>query len=401
MELGEDSTDFRTVMRAIRESKTPLTTELARFDPERAQQGGSSFSKEIERECKPGAAFSQQFREHAKYDPFQSCRELNTSKLPTDQKLQSHQDASEKELSMIRAGELIAQLTDWDEYVQLFAVMEQTHQNEAYEKLKAGFRYKSKGRKDENSQKRSFTATLNRWNCGGIRARPNRPNSKDQLIGKQTIGKVSLLELSKRALFDTGSQISILPIKILLEAQESGFDLDTDVEEIKAAGKEPVYDASGNEMKFLGAVVATVTRHGASPQRVAMFVRKSEDDIVILGTNALHKLNMVLQKKEKEKSKQVIPHRKNRHVSDALKTNSGEMPRHNTGLKRRTNQCKSSNYESSSTAVIVKRVYLLPGETKSVTISAPKTEGTKFSGQTVTLYRMWFTVKVPLPWNYR
>ncbi|VDO64871.1 unnamed protein product [Heligmosomoides polygyrus] len=132
--------------------------------------------------------------------------------------------------------------------------------------------------------------------------------------------------LSKRALFDTGSQISILPLKILLEAQESGFDLDTDVEEIKAASKEPVYDASGNEMKFLGAVVATVTRHGASPQRVAMFVRKSKDDIVILGTNALHKLNMVLQKKEKGKSNQVIPHRKHRHVSDALKTNSALFP---------------------------------------------------------------------------
>ncbi|VDP28257.1 unnamed protein product [Heligmosomoides polygyrus] len=171
MELGEDSTDFRTVMRAVRESRTPLTTELARFDPERAQQG-----------------------------------------------------------------------------------------------------------------------------------------------------------LSKRALFDTGSQISILPLKILLEAQESGFDFDSDVEEIKAASKEPVYDTSGNEMKSLAAVVATLTRHGAPPQRVAMFVRKSEEDIVILGTNALDKLNMVLQKMGKGKSNQVIIHRKHRHVSDALKTNSTLFP---------------------------------------------------------------------------
>lgn len=45
-------------------------------------------------------------------------------------------DASEKELSWISAGEFIAQLAYWDEHVQLFAVMEQANQIEAYEKPK-------------------------------------------------------------------------------------------------------------------------------------------------------------------------------------------------------------------------------------------------------------------------
>ncbi|VDO18544.1 unnamed protein product [Heligmosomoides polygyrus] len=90
----------------------------------------------------------------------------------------------------------------------------------------------------------------------------------------------------QKSLFNWGSQISILPLKFLLEAQKSGFDLDSDVKEIKYNSKKSVYDASGNDMEFIGAVVATVTWHGAPPERVAMFVRKPEDDIVILGTCA-------------------------------------------------------------------------------------------------------------------
>ncbi|XGW33938.1 hypothetical protein V3C99_018011 [Haemonchus contortus] len=49
---------------------------------------------------------------------------------------EAERNASEKELSMIRAGELITQLTEWKEYVELFNTLEQSKQEEAYEKLK-------------------------------------------------------------------------------------------------------------------------------------------------------------------------------------------------------------------------------------------------------------------------
>lgn len=134
------------------------------------------------------------------------------------------------------------------------------------------------------------------------------------------------------------------------------------MEEIKATDKGPVYDASGSKIKFLVAVAATVTTHSAPPQRVAFFVRKSEDDILFQGTNAFHKLNIVLEEeKEEGKSNQAVSYRKHRHVSNVFKMSSGEMPRDNTISKDRTTQCKSRKYKNSNIAVTVKSVYLSPG----------------------------------------
>ncbi|KAK6043145.1 zinc knuckle [Cooperia oncophora] len=74
---------------------------------------------------------------------------------------------------------------------------------------------------------RIFTASLRKWICGAVEV-----DNNCELVGEQTTTDVHLLGTSRKALLDTGSQISIIPLQVLQAALESGFDLDADVEEI-------------------------------------------------------------------------------------------------------------------------------------------------------------------------
>ncbi|VDO36492.1 unnamed protein product [Heligmosomoides polygyrus] len=90
-----------------------------------------------------------------------------------------------------------------------------------------------------------------------------------------------------------------------------------------------------------------------------MFVRKSKDDTVILGTNALSKLNMVLKSNEKQDQLRG-PHFK-----------SGAEP------SRPKQRVRFKEPEASSTdtnaAIVVRRVSIPPTQTKGVLSSRPKT----------------------------
>nr|CDJ85154.1 Zinc finger domain containing protein [Haemonchus contortus] len=330
-------------------------------------------------------------------------------------------DASEKELSMIRAGELITQLTEWKEYVQLFNTLEQSKQEEAYEKLKnlaqsiersqqvakavrfslrasqennlssrqsvnrdtippdnyknehqlhtiacsfckkqghfkrdcwkaRGARNKecsalpsstpgisapfdrqssSRNQKEQGAKVQTFTTTLDKWECGEIQVKVTAQN---ELFGKQTVAKVDLLGMSRDALLDTGSRISILPLKLLREAQIAGFDIDKDVEEVPIPNQRTIYDASGNPMEFKGAIRLTIKTKNAKPQRVAMFVRKSNDNMITLGTNVLEKLNMML-KEQNGTREQKNPRRRGRN-QQSFPGQSKKPNRHNPDAQR-------------------------------------------------------------------
>ncbi|XGW02887.1 hypothetical protein V3C99_014708 [Haemonchus contortus] len=330
-------------------------------------------------------------------------------------------DASEKELSMIRAGELITQLTEWKEYVQLFNTLEQSKQEEAYEKLKnlaqsiersqqvakavrfslrashennmssgqsvnrdhippdnyknehqlhtvacsfckkqghfkrdcwkaRGARNKEcpalpsstpgnyapfdrqssiRNQKEQGPKVKTFTTTLEKWECGEVQVKMTAQN---ELFGKQTVAEVDLLGMSRNALLDTGSQISVLPLKMLREAQRAGFDIDKDVEEVPILNQRTIYDASGNPMEFKGAVRLTIKTKNVKPQRVAMFVRKSNDNIITLGTNVLEKLNIVL-KEQNDTRGQKNPRRRGRN-QQSFPGQNRKLNRHNSETQR-------------------------------------------------------------------
>nr|CDJ94320.1 Zinc finger domain containing protein [Haemonchus contortus] len=80
------------------------------------------------------------------------------------------------------------------------------------------------------------------------------PSRYEGPVGERMTANVKVLGLSCTALLDTGSQISIVPLKVLRAGQLSGFNVNQDIEKFPLENQSPIYDASGNKMQFEGAV---------------------------------------------------------------------------------------------------------------------------------------------------
>ncbi|VDL81868.1 unnamed protein product [Nippostrongylus brasiliensis] len=99
-------------------------------------------------------------------------------------------------------------------------------------------------------------------------------------------------------LLDTGSEISIIPAAVLLAAKESGVSIDREVVEHPTDSSIRVCDASGSIMSFV-ALVEVNLKEGNDAQReivARMYVTKTMDDCIILGTNVLPALGCELSR---------------------------------------------------------------------------------------------------------
>ncbi|EYB92423.1 hypothetical protein Y032_0194g1439 [Ancylostoma ceylanicum] len=108
------------------------------------------------------------------------------------------------------------------------------------------------------------------------------------LVGKRTVVRVRLMDTEFPALLDTGSMISVVPVRILEDAQKRGYDIDK-LKVLKMRSK--VYDASNNAMTFAGAVRIDVEVEGRK-RAVAFHISQGDENELLLGTNALEGLGI-------------------------------------------------------------------------------------------------------------
>ncbi|VDL81861.1 unnamed protein product, partial [Nippostrongylus brasiliensis] len=120
--------------------------------------------------------------------------------------------------------------------------------------------------------------------------------SESSLFGERAVEEINIFGLEATALLDTGSQTTIIPLLLLKRAIESDVDLDKFVTRISHP-KVKVRDASGNVMSFLDVVQVPITFRGQT-EEIPAYVGRGLDEVVILGTNALDRFGMCLQRVE-------------------------------------------------------------------------------------------------------
>ncbi|VDP20214.1 unnamed protein product [Heligmosomoides polygyrus] len=135
-----------------------------------------------------------------------------------------------------------------------------------------------------------FTASLSKWRCGVTKA----DGLHEDLVGAQTTAHVQLLGMTRTALLDTCLQVSIVPLQMLVDALQNGYDFNADVDEIDLDRSKQVYDDSGNPMSFKGAVRLAIQVNKGTRHRIGLFVQAEDDDVIALGRNALKKLGLSL-----------------------------------------------------------------------------------------------------------
>ncbi|VDP48748.1 unnamed protein product [Heligmosomoides polygyrus] len=141
------------------------------------------------------------------------------------------------------------------------------------------------------------------WWKSGYTTETSQEIIEADLFGERPTASITICGVEATALLDTGSQTTIIPVKLLKRAIEAGEDLDKYIERLPYPDVR-VRDASGNEITFLDTIRVAI-KLGEDQQYIAVYVGKSSEEVVVLGTNALQAFNMRLEKCVKETASQV------------------------------------------------------------------------------------------------
>ncbi|VDP62983.1 unnamed protein product [Heligmosomoides polygyrus] len=141
--------------------------------------------------------------------------------------------------------------------------------------------------------------------CGHRIPKSEEQKKSRRLFGPKSVRLVQMLDMEVKALLDTGSEMSIVPIWVLQQARKKNIDLDTYVTKIPRV-EAVVRNASGEIMTFLDTICVPVTMCG-STQLVPFHVGDCVDELVILGTNALELFGIRLGPVDNEGMKKTEP----------------------------------------------------------------------------------------------
>uniref|UniRef100_W6NEC1 Zinc finger and Peptidase A2A domain containing protein n=1 Tax=Haemonchus contortus TaxID=6289 RepID=W6NEC1_HAECO len=158
-----------------------------------------------------------------------------------------------------------------------------------------------------NAQQRprvAYASPVEKWVCTSWW----EPASKtSELFGEKPLAVITLCGIEATALLDTGSQTTIIPVRLLKKAIDRKVDLDEYIERIPGPNTK-VRDASGNIMEFFDTNRIAI-RLEDQVKVVSAFVGRSPDETVILGTNALELFNLRLLKGTEAKSEHMAAKR--------------------------------------------------------------------------------------------
>ncbi|KHJ99266.1 zinc knuckle [Oesophagostomum dentatum] len=155
-------------------------------------------------------------------------------------------------------------------------------------------KHKTRNLREKRPAHGSLSTHLRSWCC---KIDGEATDSFTETYWKPCFCDVIVFGLRTRALIDTGSVISIVPVRFLECAQSTGLDLDNLTTVTGDGNENEVFDASGNPMKFLLRIAVPVEVCGAQKAVVQMHVQQTTDEIIMLGTNALDALGIQVKLK--------------------------------------------------------------------------------------------------------
>ncbi|EYC19204.1 hypothetical protein Y032_0025g1233 [Ancylostoma ceylanicum] len=132
---------------------------------------------------------------------------------------------------------------------------------------------------------------------GWCRAAQEGENHRDLLpraVGQPCVCNVKIFGVTTKALIDTGSVISIVPVGLLKMARQQGVNFDAEAAKVGSGNERTLIDASGNPMSFLAELVANVRVQEAGKAPVHLYVQRTQDTTLLLGTNALSELGITI-----------------------------------------------------------------------------------------------------------